>query len=178
MEVERLLVQCIVRHGEQVILEGVETEDGQTINLSVAQYIDYDLSQDGLMFSEDIYNKILAEAVERNNEDGFCAEAYFTSHPDLSISQLAANMSVNHYQLSKSLQMETSRESLLQKVNHLILDFRLGIIENRLKEIQLQLRQVGSDMDRIRQLLEEQKEIQQLRNAMAKQLGADIIVRK
>ena len=74
--------------------------------------------------------------------------------------------------------METSRESLLQKVNHLILDFRLGIIENRLKEIQLQLRQVGNDMDRIRQLLEEQKEIQQLRNAMAKQLGADIIVRK
>ena len=42
-EVERLLIQNIIRHGEEVIYKGVETEDGQIINLNVAQYIDYDL---------------------------------------------------------------------------------------------------------------------------------------
>ena len=64
MEVERMLVQFIVRYGERVIIEGVETEDGQVINLSVSQYIDYDLSQDGLVFSNELYNQILAEAVD------------------------------------------------------------------------------------------------------------------
>ena len=177
MEVERMLVQCIVRYGERVIIEGVETEDGQVINLSVSQYIDYDLSQDGLVFSNELYNQILAEAVEHNCDEGFVAETYFTSHPDVQISQLAATLAINHYQLSKSLQMEMKQDTLRQQVNHLILDFRMDIVEGRLKEIQLQLRQVGNDMDRIRQLLQEQKDVQQLRDTMARQLGNDVIVR-
>jgi len=177
MEVERMLVQCIVRYGERVIIEGVETEDGQVINLSVSQYIDYDLSQDGLVFSNELYNQILAEAVEHNCDEGFVAETYFTSHPDVQISQLAATLAINHYQLSKSLQMEMKQDTLRQQVNHLILDFRMDIVEGRLKEIQLQLRQVGNDMDRIRPLLQEQKDVQQLRDTMARQLGNDVIVK-
>jgi DNA primase len=176
--VERMLVQCVVRYGERVIIEGVETEDGQIINLSVAQYMDYDLAQDGLSFSNELYNQILAEAVIHNNDEGFKAETYFTSHSDLQISQLATSLAINHYQLSKSLQMDVKQDTLRQQVNHLLLDFGMKIVENRLKDIQLQLRQVGSDMQRIRDLLQEQKDVQQLRDALAKQLGNDVIVRK
>ena len=178
LEVERMLVQCVVRYGERVIIEGVETEDGQIINLSVAQYMDYDLAQDGLSFSNELYNQILAEAVIHNNDEGFKAETYFTSHSDLQISQLATSLAINHYQLSKSLQMDVKQDTLRQQVNHLLLDFRMKIVENRLKDIQLQLRQVGSDMQRIRDRLQEQKDVQQLRDALAKQLGNDVIVRK
>ncbi len=178
LEVERMLVQCVVRYGERVIIEGVETEDGQIINLSVAQYMDYDLAQDGLSFSNELYNQILAEAVMHNNDEGFKAETYFTSHSDLQISQLATSLAINHYQLSKSLQMDVKQDTLRQQVNHLLLDFRMKIVENRLKDIQLQLRRVGSDMQRIRDLLQEQKDVQQLRDALAKQLGNDVIVRK
>ena len=178
LEVERMLVQCVVRYGERVIIEGVETEDGQIINLSVAQYMDYDLAQDGLSFSNELYNQILTEAVMHNNDEGFKAETYFTSHSDLQISQLATSLAINHYQLSKSLQMDVKQDTLRQQVNHLLLDFRMKIVENRLKDIQLQLRQVGSDMQRIRDLLQEQKDVQQLRDALAKQLGNDVIVRK
>jgi DNA primase len=178
LEVERMLVQCVVRYGERVIIEGVETEDGQIINLSVAQYMDYDLAQDGLSFSNELYNQILAEAVIHNNDEGFKAETYFTSHSDLQISQLATSLAINYYQLSKSLQMDVKQDTLRQQVNHLLLDFRMKIVENRLKDIQLQLRQVGSDMQRIRDLLQEQKDVQQLRDALAKQLGNDVIVRK
>ena len=73
--------------------------------------------------------------------------------------------------------MEMKQDTLRQQVNHLILDFRMDIVEGRLKEIQLQLRQVGNDMDRIRQLLQEQKDVQQLRDTMARQLGNDVIVK-
>jgi len=173
--VERLLVQSIVRYGEQVIFDGLETEDGQTVSLNVAQYIDYDLGQDGLCFSNDLYNQILAEAVEHSNDGGFKAETYFTHHPDVAISQLAGQLSVNRYQLSRSLEMEMKPATLRQQVVHLVLDFRMDIVKQRMKDIQQRLRQVGNDMEKIMQLMKEQKETQELRDALAKKIGSDLI---
>ena len=51
----------------------------------------------------------------------------------------------------------------------------MDIVEKRLKEIQKEMRQAGSDMERVRELMEEFKSAQELRNALAKQLGNDII---
>lgn len=175
VEVERMLIQNIIRHGEETIFEGLETEDGQTVSLSVAQFVDYDLSQDGLKFSNETYNRILAEAVEHNNEEGFRAENYFMHHPDVGISQLAGQLVINRYQLSRSLEPEHKPETLRQRVIHLVLDFRMDIIKKRLKDIQMQLRQAGNDMERIKQLMQEHKETQQLRDMMARKLGSDII---
>ena len=62
-----------------------------------------------------------------------------------------------------------------QHVLHLVLDLRLDIIEKKMKEIQQQLRQVGGDMARARQLLEQYKDTQELRDALAKQLGNDLV---
>ena len=173
--VETLLIQNIVRHGEEIIFDNVETEDGMTIRLSVSQYIHYDLQQDKLCFSQPLYNRILSEAVEHNNEEGFKAEHYFSHHPDVEISRLANQLIFNRYQLSKSLQMEHKPASLKQYTMHLILDFRLNIIEQRMKEIQEQLKQVGSDMEQIRSLMEEYRDTQQLRDVLARQIGSDII---
>ncbi len=175
-EVERMLVQNIIRHGEEIIFDGLETEDGQKINLSVSQFVDYDLSQDGLRFSNEMYNRILAEAVEHNNDEGFRAETYFMHHPDVDISQLAGDLAINRYQLSRSLEMQHKPETLRQRVVHLILDFRMDIVRRHLKDIQLQLRQAGNDMERIMQLLKEQKDTQLLRDALARKLGNDIMV--
>lgn len=175
-EVERMLVQNIIRHGEEIIFDGLETEDGQKIDLSVSQFVDYDLSQDGLRFSNEMYNRILAEAVEHNNDEGFRAETYFMHHPDVEISQLAGDLAINRYQLSRSLEMQHKPETLRQRVVHLILDFRMDIVRRHLKDIQLQLRQAGNDMERIMQLLKEQKDTQLLRDALARKLGNDIMI--
>jgi len=175
-EVERMLVQNIIRHGEEIIFDGLETEDGQTISLSVAQFIDYDLSQDGLHFANELHNRILAEAVEHNNDEGFRAETYFMHHPDVHISQLACDLAINRYQLSRTLEMQHKPETLRQRVVHLILDFRMDIVKRHLKDIQIQLRQAGNDMERIMQLLQEQKETQLLRDTLARKLGNDIMI--
>lgn len=175
-EIERMLIQNIIRHGEETIFEGLETEDGQTVNLSVAQFVDYDLAQDGLSFTNEMYNRILAEAVEHNNDEGFKAETYFMHHPDIQISSLAGDLAINRYQLSRSLEMQHKPETLRQRVVHLVLDFRMTIIKQRLKEIQMQLRQAGSDMERITQLMKEYKDTQLIRDMLARKLGSDVIV--
>lgn len=175
-EIEQMLIQNIIRHGEETIFEGLETEDGQTVSLSVAQFVDYDLAQDGLRFTNETYNRILAEAVEHNNDEGFKAETYFMHHPDIQISSLAGDLAINRYQLSRSLEMQHKPENLRQRVVHLVLDFRMTIIKQRLKDIQMQLRQAGSDMERITQLMKEYKDTQLLRDMLARQLGSDVIV--
>ena len=158
-EVERLIIQNVIRHGEEVIFEGLETDDGSTVDLNVAQYVDYDLSSDGLTFGNTLYNTILQEAVAHSTEPGFKALNYFMQHPDPAISQLATTLGIDNHQLSKSFEMKNSEASLRQRVQHLILDFRLDIVNGHLKE-----------------LLEDYKQTQELRNALAKERGSDVIV--
>ena len=174
-EVERMLIEEVLRHGEETIFEGLETEDGQTVSLSVAQYIDYDLAQDGLRFANETYNRILEEAVSHSGEEGFRAEPYFLQHPDIDISSLAGQLAISPYHLSRSLQLRHTTESLRQRVTHLVLDLRMNIVRRHLADIQAQMRAAGSDMDRIKQLMQEYKDAQLLRDALARRIGSDII---
>ena len=175
-EVERLLIQAVIRDGEKVIYEDVATEDGGTTSLTVAQYIAYDLGQDGLTFHDERYNRILQEAVAHSGEPDFKAESYFMQHPDYEISSLATTLAIDRHQLGKGFQVKEREGGLRQHVLHLVLDLRLDIITKRMKEIQAQLRQVGADGKRMRELLEAYRDTQQLRDALAKRLGNDIVV--
>ena len=174
-EVERLLIQSVIRHGEEIIFENIETEDGGMISMNVAQYVDYDLGSDGLMFHDERYNQILKEAVTHSGEEGFKAETYFMHHPDADVSHLATQLAIDRHQLGRGFQVKQREGSLRQHVQHLVLDLRMDIVEKRLKEIQTEMRQAGGDMERVRELMEEFKSAQELRNALAKQLGNDII---
>ena len=175
-EVERLLLRAIIRHGEKVIFENVETEEGDKISLTVAQYVNYDLAQDQIRFHDERYNRILVEAVEHSGEADFKAESYFMQHPDVSISQLATQLAIDRHQLGRGFQVREREGSLKQHILHLVLDLRMDIIEKRLKGLQAQMREAGSDMERIKELMEEFKEAQTIRNALARQLGNDLVV--
>ena len=175
-EVERLLIQNIIRHGDEVIYEGVETDDGQLINLNVAQYVDYDLGADGLEFSNPLFNRILQEAVEHSGDAGFKADLYFMQHSDPQVSQLAASLGIDRHQLSRSFQVNTNTNSLRQRIEHLILDFRMDIVSQHLKELQRKMKEMGSDMSQLKDIMDDYKQTQELRNALARQRGSDVIV--
>ena len=174
-EIEQMLIQDIIRHGGEIIYQGVETEAGDLINLSVAQYVDYDLRQDGLAFSLPLYNRILQEATAHSGEEDFQAESYFLHHPDSEISRLAERMVLGRYQLSKSLEMVHKTETLRQRVIHLVLDFRMDIVKNKMRELQQQIKDAGTDMDTIRQLMEQYRDTQLLRDTLAKKIGNDLV---
>ena len=59
---------------------------------------------------------------------------------------------------------------------HLVKDYRLDIVEQRLKVIQQQLQQASSDMELTMKLLKDHKETKELRDMLAKQLGNDLMV--
>ena len=175
-KVELLLLREIVRHGEEIIFQDIETDDGEKISLSVAQYIAFDLGQDGLAFTSDLGNRMLQEAVAHQQQPGFKAETYFCSHPDQEVSSMASRLAIDRHQLGARFTVPPREGSLRQRVLHLVMDFRLDIVEARLKAIQQQLRQVGSDVERMMELLKEHKETKELRDALARRLGNELIV--
>ena len=175
-DVEYMLIQMVVRHGQETLYKGVETADGGTVDLSVSQYISYDLGADNLRFKNDLYNRMLAEAVEHNDDEGFNAEAYLTHHPDIDISRTATEMAIDHFQLSKSLQVRRDEDTLRNQVEHLILDFRMAYVEQHLKELQREISLAANDTERMMKLMAEYKDMQVIRNEIAKELGNDIII--
>lgn len=175
-KVEQMLIQLVIRYGEQIIFDHVEDHDGNLIDLTLAQYIHYTLSADGLYFHTPLYNQILDEAVAHAGKEGFMAEPYFVHHHDIGISQLAVDMSTDKFRLSESQQMKETVETLRQRVIHLILDFRMDYVEQKLKDLQKEIAQAVSDHDRMMKLLEEFKDLQMIRNALAQQLGNNIIM--
>ncbi len=175
-QVELLLIREVVRHGEEIIFSDVETDDGSKITLSVAEYIAFDLGQDGLRFSNDLYNRMLDEAVRQQHNEGFKAETYFTSHPDVAVSQTATRLAFDRHQLGGRFAVQPHEGTLRQRVVHLVMDFRLGIIETQLKEIQRQMLLPDTTMEQKMQLLKEHKETKELRDILAKRLGSDLIV--
>ena len=72
--------------------------------------------------------------------------------------------------------MQHKTESLRQKVIHLVLDLRMDIIEQHMKDIQTQMKQAGNDMERIKELMTEYKETQQIRDTLAKKVGNDVLM--
>ena len=175
-EIERLLIQSIIRYGDRIIYRGLETEDGETIDFNVAQYIDYDMASDGLSFSNELYNQILYEAVEHASDENFKADRYFMQHPDPQISQLAATLGIETHQLSRSFVVKDSEQQLRQRINHLILDFRMDIVNRHMKDLQRQLKEAGSDLERIKEIMPDYQETQKRRNELARQLGSDVII--
>ena len=174
--IESMLIRTIIRHGGETLYDNVETDDGATISLTVAQYINFNLSTDGLSFSNPIYNKVLEEAARYTADDNFDSATYFTRHPDVEISSLATDMLVDPVQLSKSLQMRKEENSLQNHIEHLILDFRLNYVDSHMKDVQRQIILNASDPERMVQLMQQYKELQEVRNQLAKKLGSNILV--
>ena len=170
-EVERLLMQTIIRHGEAVIYKDVETEDGGKTDLTVAQYIAYDLGSDGLEFHDPRYGQILLEAAQHSGEADFKAEPYFMHHPDYAISELAAQLAIDRHQLGKGFQLKERENGLLQHVLHLVLDFRYYYLGHREKEL---LAQLNASKDNYMETMKEFMRIKGLYDAVSKKLGRDI----
>ena len=174
--VEQMIIQHIIRHGEKVVFENVAAEDGNTYNLSIAQFIKINLSVDGLSFSNDLYNQILSEAVAHSADPGFVAERYFINHDDINISRLATEMAMDKIPLAESQQPRNDVETLRQRTQHLVLDFRMDYLDRRLKEIRREIAAATNDAQRLQQLMEDFKDHSELRNALARKLGSNIIL--
>lgn len=186
--VESLIVRLIVKHGECIIYNNVEDDKGATHDLTIAQVVDYSLSQDKLSLNNDLYNRILHEAAQKSQDPDWKAEPYFLHHDDIDICRVATTLSADTYHITqpkddepindeaKKQKEANITDSLREQTEHLLLDFRMDYVEKHLKEIQAQMTKVAGDMEKLKKLMAEFKDMQQIRNALAKKLGNNIFI--
>lgn len=188
-KVETMLMQVIIRHGDFIIYRDIEDEEGNLINLTVAEWINYSLSAEKLRFSVEIYNRVLNETLEHLRDNNFSAEQYFIHHNDIEISQLATELILDKYQyireqkeestgkqnVSDEARMEKETEKLRNEVLHLLLDFHFDLLERRLQQIKMEITQPNNTPERMASLMKDFRDTQQKRNELAQQRGNNII---
>ncbi|MBR4433305.1 MAG: DNA primase [Bacteroidaceae bacterium] len=166
---ELLLMQQLVRHGEEIICYD-EDEAGNVVPISVADFLLGDLEADGLTFSDPLLRQMADEILQHLHEPGFVASRYFLRHNDSRISALATELIGERYELSRLFSADTS---LQEVVPHLINDYKLAIVERRLKEIISRLKDpaVAGSPELSREVMEEYSDLINARKTLAKQLG-------
>ena len=174
-ELEQLLVQMVLRHGEETAFRGLDGGGGETYDLTVAEYIYYDLQADGLRLLDDVCQGILEEAVALVQEGNNNLLDHFIKHPDPAVSKLASLLGEENYRLSESMRIKMEEERLRAQVEHLLLDFRMDILKNRMDTLRKEYMAAGSDEQRLL-LLDEVKKLQEMRTVIAKRLGKSIII--
>lgn len=166
LEVETLLVQVIIHHGDKAIV--VQDVEGNDVELPVAQYISLDLSGDNFRFHNELYNQILQEAVEHVEEEGFVAENYFANHPNPEISRIAGLPTGDQEVSTVSLQLKMSQEKLRQLVLKDLLSFRTHYIAQRIIEVQQEFARNPTN----RELLEEFMKLKKMNILLASQTNS------
>ena len=176
--VSTMMIEMVVKHGGDVIYNNVKSEDGQIIErLTVAQYLYYSLQTDELSLGCQLYDQMLAEAAAHSQDDPyFNAEQYFAHHSNVAIAQIATNMAFDQFRLRKSQQKEPDADTLREQATRLLLDFRLDYAEAKLRELKSQIAMAVSEPERMMKLMEQYKDVQNVRNALAKELGTSIVV--
>lgn len=176
-KVEAMIVREVIKWGDVVIFDNVQDDEGNTFSFNVAQYVHYNLTADNLQMQSPIYNRIIAEANEQSTQDGFKAEPYFVHHPDIDVSRVAMQLTAEHFVLSESQQVKVTPDTIRRNVMHLLLDFRLDIVAQRMKDLKTQIAGAVNDRERLLELMAQFKDCQLIRNQLAKQVGHDVILR-
>ena len=175
--IEPLLIQLILQHGGDIIYKDVKTADGESINLTVAQFIDYDLSQDNLRLSNPIYQTILNEAAAHSGDEGFDPAAFFASYHDINVSSVASSLTFNKYQLCRSLEITPDEEAVRLNTIHLLSEYRAHTVQNMLNALKSRLAVAQRDKngDEVRAILKEMMDARTLRDTIADSVGQSLV---
>lgn len=182
---ELILLRYIVRYGEQVLFQFVDEETNEEVIIRVAEYIREELERDDLTFYTPLFRNMMEEATEHCKNKGFVASRYFLAHPDLAVSRLTAELISEKYQLSKYhskyRELEQEEDKLDQIVLRGIYAFKDAYVSHQIKEQMGLLKEMqkneDENMTRIFEIMKRLTELNEIKNALSKELGERIILK-
>lgn len=202
---ERELVRYIIRYGtlpifvkyerEKWKVEDEEVEVEVTIEEgpSVIEVIRFDLMRDKFIFSDEaffsnaLYRAIFDEACGKLSDESFVCDKYFLTHHDPGISRLATDLISDKYRLSKihakSIgEGEDEKSSRLRERNSLdrlviraTTELKNAHVMQRINEVKKSIE--TADARQQLELMNELRQLQDLKKVLAKNLGERIILR-
>lgn len=187
---ERILISLVIRYGNlpMDVTSAPDSHDvstkadnAQWQQVCVAQYINNDLNADGLALRNELYKKVMNEALQHCAQPEWSALPYFLNHPDPEISQLAADVGQDNFILSsKQREMYVDDKYRLDDlVPRILHDYKHSIVKEQLKHLLTELRnpQLMTDPEKAKQLMQQYMEISMIERELAKVLGDRVILK-
>ncbi len=189
---ELAILYYVVRYGMEILLEGSE-ENSITGDMptTVIDWVKFDLQRDGFWFTNPLYTTILEDAIEHSVDETFNPTRYFLAHTDSDVSRLAAEIVSDRYQLSKIHTKQFGdnakrEETPLAEEKHLLKDVPRAVTELKNIHISAQIRDIKEKMEQKQkegdwdgaiELMQQVKEMEEVKKLLAKELGERIILR-
>ena len=180
---ELTLMRYVVRYGERVLYDYQDEESGEHIQLRVAEFIQQDLAQDDLHFYTPLLKQMLEEAVAHCKQAGFEASRYFLSHPEPTVSKLAADLISEKYQLSKYhtryRELDREEDMLETLIPRELYAFKEAYIMQQIKNVQQEIKahQEANDMEAVFESMKKLTRLNEIKGVLSKELGERIILK-
>lgn len=180
---ELALLRYVVRYGERILFDYTDEVTNEQIIWHVADYIDFDLGRDDLSFNTPVFKEMLEEATKNCKHEGFIASRYFLNHPNQVISQLAANLISEKYQLSKYhtrfREIEMEEDKLKTVILKDLYALKEAYVIYQIKEIQNKIKEAHTNNDTtgVMELMQKLTRLNEVKNILCKELGERIVLK-
>jgi len=170
---ENNLIRLMLLYGESELQ--ISTEDEETVDISISEYVISDLENDKLKFENDLYCKILNEFKRARDEKRVLSTSYFTNHSDQQISTLVIELITTPYELSDNWEknkifVKQEGDDLSNLVLSTLMSFKSRLISKKLNDISNQLK-TATDESEVYLLQQEFFELKKLTNLIDGELN-------
>ncbi|MBN2597283.1 MAG: DNA primase [Marinifilaceae bacterium] len=174
---ERALVRILLNFGSE-ILYSQKDEAGNEEQLLVGQYIITELSNDELESVNPLYQLVFDQYGENMEKEDFNTKTFFRDHPNEKVNQLAADILSEPHQLSglwtrNESVVESEEMKLKEIVPKLVNEYKGKKVRLLMKEVmqEMQKAQDTGNADRMMELMKQKMVLDQIKNAISKELG-------
>jgi DNA primase len=174
---ERALVSFLLNFGSEVLFEEKD-ENGQDIVINVGSYIVSELQKDELESVDPLYQLVFDQYSSNMDIENFNAKTFFRDHTNEKVSQLAADILSEPYEESK---IWTKNGSFVESIHEKLKDLVPKMVnEYKGKKVRLLMNEVLQEMrkaqetgnsDRMMELMQQKMVLDQIKNAISKELG-------
>ncbi len=182
---EVMLLKFILKHGSKEIPvpifnpeEGIIMHDKTQGNTTVMKFIVGSLLEDELVLKHPVYQSIIETCNENIDNKDFFPETYFIQSPDSLISQTAADLTAEQYELSKihlkSGHMESEEEKLHELAPKVVFEYKRVMLDIFIRETLAKMNQT-KDMEEIKELQRVWINYNEYRKVLSKFLGDRIV---
>ena len=136
---ESTLIRLLVIYGETLLNFEYEDEQGepQATQISTAEYIITQLSEDDILFTQPVFNKIYLDFIEAFQERETILNAqHFVRHQDVELSQSMSELLSDKHQISDWSKKEIFVPTETDKLKDLVVE---GVIRLKSKQVKLKL---------------------------------------
>ena len=189
---ELSILYYVVRHGMEKVVdpenEQAVKDAGDMADMTVLEYVKFDLERDNLWFGNETYKQILDEAVERMQDANFLPSRYFLAHPNADVSKIAAELISDKYEQSKvhlkqfgeNAKIEDTplaeEKNLARSVPWVLTELKNAYVVKKLKSLKTELSK-EKDFEKIKEILTQIRDLEEIKSVLAKVLGERVVLR-